>query len=286
MEPLEEWLATQGIGPRLRAARVQAGLSGQTLAAATGFQQSKISRIESGKQRPSEDDVATWARACGLTGADLDDLQRVREESRVVNTTFRQRMGGGQQRTQRTYTDLVRGSALVRHYETVFIPGPLQIPAYARRVFTEMISLHGLDIDDVDAAVTERLQRAQLLYGTSPRWEILLAEPVLRWLLCPPAVMRLQLDRLQTVIGLQHVRFGIIPMGVELGTSPQNGVQIYAGEETVAVAETFLGETWHRGEEADAYGQALDRLWKEAAEGDAARALITAAVRALPAVEP
>ena len=105
-----------------------------------------------------------------------------------------------------------------------FIPGPLQIPDYARRVLTEMISLHDLEIDDVDAAVQERMARAQMLYDPSKRWEFLLAEPVLRWLLPSPAVMRAQLDRLQGVIGLDRIRLGIVPMGVELATTPQNSV--------------------------------------------------------------
>ena len=37
--------------------------------------------------------------------------------------------------------------------------------------------------------------------------------PVLRWLVCPPGVMRTQLDRLQTVIGLERIRFGNHPNG-------------------------------------------------------------------------
>lgn len=66
------------------------------------------------------------------------------------------------------------------------------------------------------------------------------------FLLVPPPMMRAQLDRLQTVIGLDHVRFGIIPMGRVLTRTPQASVQLYVGEETIAVTEDFAGETWHR----------------------------------------
>lgn len=280
MEPLQEWLKHQGIGARLRAERERADLSGAELAAACGWAQSKVSRIERGQQRPSDADVDAWGRACGT--ADLAGLQRLRQESRVAHVTFRERMREGQAKVQKGYTEMVRTSALIRHYETVFIPGPLQIPSYARRILTEMIALHNLDIDDVDAAVAERMERGHLLYEPGKQWEFLLAEPVLRWLLCPPAVMHTQLDRLQTVIGLEQVRFGIVPMGAELATAPQNGVQIYVGDEALAVAETFLGETWHRDDEAAAYGRALDRLWKDAVEGARARDLIIRAVQALP----
>ena len=211
----------------------------------------------------------------------MADLLRVREETRVINATFGSRMHEGQAAVQKTYTDLARSATLVRHFETVYIPGPLQLPEYAHRVLTEMIGLQGLEIDDVDTAVAERMQRQQMLYEPGRRWEFLLAEPCLRWALVPPAVMRSQLDRLQTVIGLAHVRFGIVPMGRELATAPQNTVEIYVGEETVAVAETFIGETWHRDEQADAYDRAVDRMWKEAVEGDEARALIMRAAQAL-----
>jgi len=48
------------------------------------------------------------------------------------------------------------------------------------------------------------------------------------------------------------------------------------------VVETLIGETFHRGDEAEAYGRALDRLWEEAVTGERARELIITATRALP----
>lgn len=278
MESIEEWLTQpEGLATRLRALRVQAGLSGKQLADASGWAQSKVSRIENGQQMPSPDDIRAWA---GSTGADEETVRQLlagREEARVAHATFPRRMRRGQASVQKTYSDLVTGARLVRHLETVYVPGPLQIPDYARRVLTEMISLHDLEIDDVDAAIQERMARAQMLYDPSKQWEFLLAEPVLRWLLPAPAVMRAQLDRLQGVIGLDRIRLGIVPMGVELATTPQNSVQVYVADEPVAVAETYIGETWHRGDEAAAYMRAIDRQWEDAVEGDDARRLIARA---------
>ncbi len=284
MESLEEWLTQpEGVATRLRALRVRAGLSGKDLADANGWAQSKVSRIETGQQMPSPADIEAWARACGADEAAVGELLAGREQARIAHATFRGRMARGQARVQKSYTELAATSRLIRHFETAFIPGPLQIPDYARRVLTEMIPLHGLEIDDVDAAVQERMARAQMLYDPSKRWEFLLAEPVLRWLLPSPAVMRAQLDRLQSVIGLERIRFGVIPMGVELATTPQNTVELYyTGDDIIGVTETFIGETWHRDEDAAAYARALDRQWKDAVEGDAVRELIVRAARALP----
>ena len=283
MESLEEWLTQpEGLASRLRGLRAQARLSGKELASAAGWDQSKVSRIEGGRRIPSPADIQTWARICGADDDTVRELLNLEIEARVMHATFATRMRRGQAAVQRSYTEIAASSAVIRHFETTFIPGPLQIPPYARRVLTEMISLHGLEIDDVDAAVTERMARGAMLYDPDKRWEFLITEPVLRWLLPAPSVMRAQLDRLQSIIGLEHVRFGVIPMGVELATAPQNTVELYETPDgLLAVTETFIGETWHRDEEAAAYARALDRQWEDAVEGDAARELIARAMDAL-----
>lgn len=282
MESLEEWLTRpEGLGTRLRALRVQAGLSGKDLADANGWAQSKVSRIENGKQMASAEDIEVWARATGAGTEAVNELRRQLQDARLAHVTLRSRMARGQAKVQQTYNELVRDATLIRHFETVYVPGLLQVPEYARRVLKEMIELHQLEVDDIDAAVATRMKRQQFLYDPTKRFEFLLAEPVLRFLLVPPAVMRTQLDRLQTVIGLEHMRFGIVPMGTVLTRTPQASVQIYVGTETIVVSEDFAGETWHR-ENAEAYSRGVDRMWEEAVEGERARELIIQAAQALP----
>lgn len=282
MESLEEWLTQpEGMATRLRALRARAGLSGNQFADAQGWAQSKVSRIETGKQLPSTADIEAWARACAAPADTLAALLRLHERARVANLTFRDRLRRGQVEVQLSHNRLVETSHLYRGLETAFVPGLLQVPDYARRVLTEMVQLHEVQIDDVDAAVATRMQRQQFLYDPSKAFEFLIAEPVLRWGLCPPTVMRGQLDRLQTIIGVDRIRFGIIPMGRPLTITPQNSVHLYFGEETVAEVETLIGQAWHRGPEADAYSRALDLLWQQAVTGDEARGLIVAAARAL-----
>jgi transcriptional regulator with XRE-family HTH domain len=258
--------------------RARAGLSGKDFASTLGWDQSKVSRIETGKQKPAEADIEAWARACDADEDTVRELLNLLSDARVANVAFSKRMRRGQASVQKDYAELAARSHQIRHFETAYIPGPLQIPAYARRVITEMIGLHHLEIDDVDAAVEERMVRAQMLYDPTKQWEFLIAEPVLRWLLPEAPVMREQLDRLQTVIGLERVRFGIIPMGVQLATTPQNTVEIYYTDmEIVAVTETYIGETWHRDEDAGKYARAIDLQWEDAVEGNAARELIVRA---------
>jgi transcriptional regulator with XRE-family HTH domain len=281
VNPIEDRLTQpDGLAERLRALRTRAGLAGKDLAERNGWQPSKVSRLETGKQTPSAADLEAWARACQADPAATQALLDQLGDLQAVHQDWRRRMRRGQLPVQTAFVELVRQARVIRHFETVQIPGLLQTPDYARRVLTEMVELHGVEVDDIDAAVAARMQRQQLLYDTGKQFEFLLTEPVLRWLLPSPLVMRGQLDRLQTAIGLPNVRFGIIPLGVPLAITPQNSFQLY---DNIALVETFIGETTHRDDDAAAYAVAMERLWTEAVAGEDARRLIVRAADGLPA---
>lgn len=277
---LEDWLTQpDGLATRLRDLRAGAGLSGKDLAAAAGgWAPSKVTRIEHGQQLPSAADIEAWATACGASADTAQRLLEQLEAAESKRTEFRRRMARGQAAVQADYTELVQRSTVVRHFETVYVPGLVQVPDYARRVLTEMVELHDLEVDDVDAAVAARMERQQMLYDTSRRFEFLLAEPVLRWRLVPAGVMRLQLDRLLAVLGMDHVRLGVLPLDGEMAITPQNSFQLY---DDTAIVETFVGETIHGEAESAGYARAFERLWAEAATGADARRLIVAAAEDL-----
>jgi transcriptional regulator with XRE-family HTH domain len=261
----------EGLAERLRLMRERAGLSGKALAEATGWQPSKVSRLENGRQRPTVADIEAFSRACGADQTATQALLTLLSDVESFHRDWKRRMRLGQAQVQADYNQLVATSAVIRHFETAYVPGLLQTREYARRTLAEMVDLHGLAVADVDEAVAARLRRQQLLYDETKAFEFLLAESVLRWQLCPTDALAAQLDRLQTVIGLPNIRFGIIPFGVPLPVTPQNAFQLY---DDIAIVETFIGETIHRGPDAAAYAQALDRLWDEAVTGDDARRLI------------
>lgn len=276
---LKDWLTQpDGLATRLSGLRATARLSGKELAETLGWQQSKVSRIERGQQLPSVADVEAWAGVCRADDETTRQMLDQLGQAETVRIQFRRRMARGQATVQASYNDLVERSMLVRHFETVYVPGLLQIAEYAKRVLTEMVEIHELPVDDV-GAVAGRMQRQQLLYDTSRRFEFLLAEPVLLWQLCPPDVMRNQLDRLLAVLGMSHVRLGVIPLSIELAITPQNSFQLY---DDTAIVETFVGETVHGEAESAAYARAMDRLWDEAVTGDDARRLIVASIENLP----
>jgi transcriptional regulator with XRE-family HTH domain len=274
-----DWLTRpEGLAPRLRALRTNAGLTGTDLADRAGWHQSKVSRIETGKQLPSVLDIRTWAGLCDATEREAQELLDLLGDVQAVHLDWKRRTGRGQVAVQASYSELVEGSKIIRHFETAVVPGLLQTSEYARCIAIEAASIHSTD-DDPDQVVAAKLQRQRFLYDSTKQFEFLLAEPVLRWLVCPPTVMRAQLDRLQTVIGVPNLRLGIIPLGVQLDITPQNNFVLY---DDVAKVETFVGESSHTGDEAASYTKIMDRLWTAAAEGDAARRLIIRAADELP----
>ena len=276
---LEQWLSKpDGVAARLRALRTQTGLSGKQFAKGLGWQPSKVSRLENGRQTPTPADLDAWARVVGKPG-DAAGLQQLLEQARTAHRDWKRRMRDGQSAVQADYNALTEQSTVIRYFETAYMPGYLQTPAYARRVLTELVDLHGLAVDDVNAAVAARMQRQHALYDPAKRFEFLLAEPVLHWRLCPPDVMRGQLDRLQTMLSLPNIRFGILPLhpAAPLRTTPQQAFQLY---DDTAVVEGLVGENVYRGDKAAAFARAMDRMWDDAATDEQARQLILTAVSA------
>lgn len=276
----EDWLAKpHGLAQRLREAREADGLQAKDLGTVLRWDPAKVSRTESGKRTPTADDIRAWGKATHLGETKTDELLAMLEEFHSLRSSFRERARYGRVPLQAEYSKLYADTAYFRIFQTAAVPGILQVPEYARQVLTDAGSLLDSPRDDVDAAVAERMRRQQALYDMGKRFEVILLESVLELLLCDPPVMRLQLDRLYSATGLPNVRVGIIPLRVRLSTAPQNSFVLY---DDMVVVETFIGETRHFSEEAAQYAKVMEMLWSEAVEGDEARALITAAAKAVP----
>ncbi len=276
MDPVREWLAQPGgLADQLREIREATGLSGNQFADQLGWPQSKVSRLERGVIRPSSvEDLHHWAQTAGADLAARERLLGLYDEMRTFYRGFVKSLRQGQVAVQLTYNERVARSSTIAYFETAFIPGLLQTAAYARRVFTEVRELADAAVDDVEQAVATRMERQRFLADTSKRFEFLLLEPVLLYRVADDATMRAQLDRLHSVIGVPHIRFGIIPLDRPLATIPQNAFQLYDDE---GITEGFTGEAFHEPKESARLEQALERLWQDAVEGEDARALIVRA---------
>src|SRR5262245_30750391 len=158
VKSMDDWLTQPGgRATRLRDLRKTAGLTGERLAALASWPQSKVSKIETGQQLPTDDDLSTWVRLSGADRAALDELRRVLAEALGLHREWRQQMRLGQVHIQRGYDELVRGATLVRGFEVSVIPGLIQVEGYARARLLENVALYGADPDEVDAATAARM---------------------------------------------------------------------------------------------------------------------------------
>lgn len=271
MKQTEEWLTEPGgLARRLRALRNAAGLTGADLAERAGWGQPKVSKIENGRQMPTLEDLATWASICDEPGA-LDELRSLLEAVATRHEEFVHQRRHGQAAVQQSYDEAVRASSTVFDLELLAIPGLLQTTEYARARMVENVRLYGFDEAEVPAGLAARMRRQEVLYDTGKEFTFLLCEAALRVLLCPPAVMLGQLDRLSTVAGLDNIRLGIIPLGRELAVSPINSFLLLDSQ---VIIETYASEIVLNGEEFQQYQRYAEMIAGTAIFGDEAAAVI------------
>src|SRR5687767_9290775 len=109
MPTMDDWLTEPGgLATRLRDLRKSAGFTGDRMAAALGpgWTQSRISKIETGKQLPTDDDLRAWAAAVGADKSTLDDLRELLAEALGLHREWRKQMRLGQAPIQRTYDEM------------------------------------------------------------------------------------------------------------------------------------------------------------------------------------
>jgi transcriptional regulator with XRE-family HTH domain len=279
MQPTSEWLNQPGgLAERLTLMRKAAGLTQEALAALLDWPRSKVVKLENGRQMPVPSDLTQWAEALGRQDA-VPDLLPLLEEAQAVHRQWRHKIRTGHAAVQVEFDTLVRNGTVIRNFQTFLIPGLVQTPDYSRYRMLEAVRLHGFDPDKVEEAVGARMRRQEVLYDTHKSFEFIIMQAALDYLLCPPDVMRGQLDRLMGLLGLGNVRFGIVPPGRELPVTPYLGFLMV---DDITVVETFTGADTLRGDESTKYTEIADLLMESAVTGDDARKLIAAAARNLP----
>ncbi|GAA2504829.1 DUF5753 domain-containing protein [Streptomyces gobitricini] len=181
----------------------------------------------------------------------------------------------GMRKVQQDWNTLHERTRVCRVYVSNVPPGFLQTPAFATALMEQITRFQGTP-DDVAA----RVARSRFLYEGGHLYVVLLEESVLRYRTADPDAMRGQLRHLLAVMPLASVSLGIIPFTAQRTVWPLEA--FYVHDDTMAVVETLTAEikvTQPR-EVAD-YAKAFAGLASMAVYGDAARALIRAAIDAL-----
>ncbi|QUQ71168.1 helix-turn-helix domain-containing protein [Kutzneria sp. CA-103260] len=259
-------------GDRLRRLREQAGLDGKDLAARLGWQASKVSKIERGKQTATDSDLVDILDALAVPDAEAEQLRQQLRDLRLKQLAWRRQLRAGHRDRQRQ--DLVdeQTAHTIRIVDIMAVPGVLQTADYARAIFATQADLLEVPVSDIDEAVAVRMQRQHVLYDSSKTIDILIAEATLMHPVCTPAQMVAQVDRLVSATSLPGVRVGLLPAYRPLPHLLPHGFWIV---DDVVSIEKVTGEARETDpEQVEIYGKLTDRLWSAAVAGDKARALL------------
>ncbi|MFL6141748.1 MAG: helix-turn-helix domain-containing protein [Labedaea sp.] len=266
--------ARESLGHRLRDIRRDANLSGRQLADLAGWHSSKVSKIEYGKQTPSEDDIRIWCQHTGVHEQVPDLIATVRHIE-AMYVEWRRMLGTGTRRRQQTSRTLEAQTRLMRWYEPLLVPGILHTAEYAAAIMRRVIDFYQIP-DDLDAGVSARMERQQILYKGDHRFHFILAHQAILTTVGDASIMTGQLDRLLAVMSLARVSFGIIPAHAEYRV-PTN--QFILFDNRLVHVETVSAElAISQPREIALYSKAFHELTQQAVHGHAARALITQAL--------
>jgi transcriptional regulator with XRE-family HTH domain len=266
--------AREALGNRLRELRKDAGLTGRHLAALAGWPNSKVSKIEYGRQTPTEGDIDAWCRHCSAPNEIVDLVATVRNIE-AMYVEWRRLLRTGTRRRQEASIMLESETLLFRWYEPVLVPGMLHTAEYATEILTRVVDFYEIP-DDVAAGVSARIERQQILYRGDHRFRFIVAEQALRTMVGGAEVMIGQLDRLLTVLSLPRVSFGIVPTGAAYRV-PTN--QFIMFDDRVVHVENVSAEVAvTQPREIALYAKAFEELTGLAAYGQQARARIEAAL--------
>ena len=266
----------EALGIRLRELRRDAGITGRELAAREQWHESKVSKIEYGKIRPSEKDIRAYCRHTG-TLDQLPDLLASLHNLDAAYIEWRKVLATGTKRRQQQSVKLEAEAKHIRNWQPHVIPGLLQTADYAAAILRSSVEFYGAP-DDVDEGVAKRMERQQVLYRRNHRFHFLIAEQALYTTAGSDGVMLGQLDRLNGIIGMPRVTIGIVPKTTDTVAAVENFVMY---DNRMVRIEALTAElTITQPREITLYGKTFDTLAGQSVTGERARELIRKALDA------
>ena len=201
------------LGARLRALRLESGLTVEDVAGRMEVSPAKISRIETAARGVSVADVRFLCDLYEVSREERDRLLALTRESR--RRSWWQQYGLDD--SVATYVGLEDAAVAIQQYETSLVPPLLQTEDYARAVTAG--AGPWLSEDEVEQLVATRMTRQALLAPdrSLELWAIL-DEVALRRLVGGARVMREQLDQLAERSRSSRVTVQVIPL--EAGAHP------------------------------------------------------------------
>lgn len=265
---------------RLRELRATAFASGSALARHLDWHQTRVSKLEQGSQRPTDDDIRRWGEAVDATAEQLDELFELAGAARIEYATFgqRYRQHGGAVAEQQATTNEDAASARIAEFQPAMMPGLLQTAAYAREVLTRPCgpASAGIADEEIDQIVGKRMERQQILY--QPRREpirIIMGEAALHTHFRDPRTLAGQLDRLLALLGYPQVDIGVVPFTAAMPVFPLTNFLLY--DDHVLIESLTAQQRLDSPDDVSAYEEFFAQLHDAAVTGAQLETLLTQA---------
>lgn len=254
---------------RLRELRAAAFPSGSALARQLGWHQTRVSKLEQGNQRPTDDDLRQWTEAVGASTEQLDELYELASAARIEYATFpqRYRQHGGAVAEQETTTREDAASTRIAEFQPAMIPGLLQTAAYARDVLTRPCgpTSAGVTLDEIDHIVGKRIERQQILYSPRQTIQIIMGEAALHTRFGTVETLIGQLDRLLALTGYPNVEIGVIPFTAKMPIYPLTTFILY--DDHVLIESITAQQRLDSPDDVQAYESYFEELREAAVTG-------------------
>jgi transcriptional regulator with XRE-family HTH domain len=266
VDPIQAGQDRRDLASALHGLRKASGLSGERLARRCGMSQSKVSRIETGRLLPSVVDVEQILTALAVDQATRVELMAL---ARVANAEYhdvRASVRRGLHHRQREIAALESSASEVRHFLPTLITGLLQVPEYMRAAISTPVEPAA---GDFSKALALKLERQAILHDASRTFYFLLTESAVRWRLCPPSVMAVQIDHLISISRLTIIHLGVLPLSAQVPDGPYHTFVVY--DRRLVTIELFTGRLVLRDPTDIEHYRALhaffgsSALWSEAA---------------------
>jgi transcriptional regulator with XRE-family HTH domain len=278
----EQFAARRRLGTELRSLRHQALRSGQHIAAALGWSQSKISRIEHARTLTSINDLRALINELHPPTPLRKQLLLLAEQATPTRSNRHNPSGTDRTHRRQDLITLERASCAIRHYQPMQIPGYMQITQYARRV----IDMAGST--DIDRDVELQTARRQTMTGLhAPSYSIILLETALLWRPGPPSMMAQQLELVTELAGLPNVDLRVLRLAGPHATYLHSPCMIFDFDDSdqrealLATAIQDVRVTDQAG--LDQLSRRLDRLFSSALAPEESLTLIRAIAKSYTA---
>jgi transcriptional regulator with XRE-family HTH domain len=200
-------LLRRQLASELRRLREDTGMTSEQVSAHLGCTPSKISRVETASVRANPRDVRDLLDLYRVNGRLGEDLLRLAQEARRKEDWWRAYRDVPD---VRVYIALEQAASSILAYETLGIPGLLQVEGYARRITRAIFP----DLDDrkVERLLELRMARQSLLdVDDAPTLEVVVDEAAIRRLTSQRELMWEQLKHLVDAAGRPNVTFQLLP---------------------------------------------------------------------------